>query len=198
MKNLRIILFLILCTSFAQAKPHHRYKNCSPLLCPTRQALYLQNETIDQQHLARVRDEKELKNLVQAGNLVAPVTSGAMVIAHSLPVNRRYVLPQVNSFLGQLSGEFYEQFGKPLVLTSAIRPVVVQKKLRRYNRNAAPAEGELASSHEAGCTIDLGRAGLTRAQTKYLEMRLIYYQAMGRVIVEQESKCFHIMTLNTQ
>lgn len=148
--------------------------------------------------MARVRDEKELKNLVQAGNLVAPVTSGAMVIAHSLPVNRRYVLPQVNSFLGQLSGEFYEQFGKPLVLTSAIRPVVVQKKLRRYNRNAAPAEGELASSHEAGCTIDLGRAGLTRAQTKYLEMRLIYYQAMGRVIVEQESKCFHIMTLNTQ
>ena len=132
-----------------------------------------------------------------AGNLVAPVTSGALVVAHSLPVNRRYVLPQVNSFLGQLSGEFYAQFGKPLVLTSAIRPVVVQKKLRRYNRGAAPAEGELASSHEAGCTVDLGRAGLTRAQTRWLEWRLAYYQAIGWVIVEEEKRCYHTMVLRS-
>lgn len=197
MQILRVAMCLILFTSFAQAKPHHSYKNCFLPLCPTRQSLYLQNEAIDQQGLERIRDSKELQRLVLAGNLVAPVTSSAMVIAHSLPVNRRYVLPQVNSFLGQLSGEFYEQFRKPLVLTSAIRPVVVQRNLRRYNKGAAPAEGELASSHEAGCTVDLGRAGLTRAQTRFLEWRLTYYQAIGWVIVEQEKRCYHVMVIKT-
>jgi hypothetical protein len=116
-----------------------------------------------------------------------------MKIAPSLPANRRYVLPQVNSFLGQLSEEFYHQFKKPLVIDSAVRPITVQKRLRRYNHSAAPVSGETASSHEAGCTVDIARNGLTKAELHWLEYRLVYYVLIGRIIEEEESHCFHTM-----
>jgi hypothetical protein len=199
MRILLISLVMIYCTTFAQAKSHKHSKTVdSPLLSPTHQCLVLQNLAIDQQHLERIQDEKELRSLVEAGRLEALPITDAMKIAPSLPANRRYVLPQVNVFLGQLSGEFFAQFSVPLVIDSAVRPVTTQKKLRRINRSAAPAEGETASSHEAGTTVDIARRGLTKAQTRWLEMRLVYYYAIGRVLVEEERSCFHIMTLGEE
>jgi hypothetical protein len=149
---------------------------------------------IDQQNLYRIQNEKELEKLVEAGTLVPLSTDDALRITHSLPVNRRYVLPQVNSLLGQLALEFYVEFGKPLTVDSAVRPVTVQRYLRRTNRNAAPLHGETASSHEAGCTVDLSKH-LSRAELSWLRWRLAYYQLLGWTIAEEESKCFHVMVV---
>ncbi len=76
-----------------------------------------------------------------------------------------------------------------------MRTVKVQKKLRRRNRNAAPAEGETASSHLAGITVDLQRRGMTRQQISFVESYLFYLKALGLVEPEEERRhwCFHVM-----
>jgi hypothetical protein len=143
--------------------------------------------------LQRFQNEQEVKVAVQDGVLLALPIDDAVKIAPSLPSNRRYVLPMVNSFLVKLASEYYAEFHQPLVVDSAVRPVTVQKWLRRHNASAAPIHGETASSHMAGCTIDLSRK-MTKRQTQWLEMRLAYYMlARQAVLVEEESKCFHIM-----
>jgi hypothetical protein len=73
--------------------------------------------------------------------------------------------------------------------------VLVQKKLRRHNRNAAPEKGETASSHLAGLTVDLQRRGMTKAQVKWMEEYLKPLKEMGLIEPEEERRhwCFHIM-----
>ena len=185
------VLWLSLCLS-AEAKRKH-YKSSNTLLAPSRQSLLIQNQMINTMGLERIGDERELSKLVEAEVLVALPNNNAVKIAPSLPANRRYVLPMVTSFLGKLASEYYAEFHQPLIVDSAVRPVTVQKWLRRHNASAAPIHGETASSHEAGCTIDLSRR-LTKQQMKWLEWRLFYYeQARQAVIVEEERRCFHIM-----
>ena len=192
MRTCILYLLLLLLYSNAEAKTKH-YRSSNTLLAPSRQSLLLQNQMINQMGLERIVDERELSRLVEAEVLVALPNTDAVKIAPSLPANRRYVLPMVNSFLVRLTSEYYAEFHQPLVVDSAVRPVTVQKWLRRHNASAAPVDGETASSHEAGCTVDLSRR-LTKQQMKWLEWRLFYYeQARQAVIVEEERRCFHIM-----
>ena len=152
MRNyLLFVLLLLLCCN-AEAKRKHS-KSCATLLCPSRQSLLLQNEMINQMGLVRIGDERELSRMVERRELVALPNDDAVRIASSLPANRRYVLPMVNSFLVKLASEYYAEFHQPLTVDSAVRPVTVQKWLRRHNASAAPIHGETASSHEAGATI---------------------------------------------
>jgi hypothetical protein len=146
---------------------------------------------IDLNQLERIGDEKRLAELVRQGVLVALLTNRTLAVSPALPKGRRYVLPHVNLFLESLSEDFYEQFGKPLTVDSAVRSVMVQRRLRMFNRNAAPIHGETASSHEAGCTVDLSKR-LTKAQLEWLRYKLWYCQAVGWVIVEEERNCIHI------
>ena len=94
-----------------------------------------------------------------------------------------------------LSEVYYNRFHQQIQLNSAVRTVKVQKKLRRRNRNAAPAEGETASSHLAGITVDLQRRGMTPQQIRFMESYLFYLRALGLVEPEEERRhwCFHIM-----
>ena len=90
-----------------------------------------------------------------------------------------------------ITAEFHEQ----IQVNSAVRTVKVQKKLRRHNRNAAPADGDTASSHLAGITVDLQRRGMTKEQIRFVERYLFYLNALGLVEPEEERRhwCFHIM-----
>jgi len=80
-------------------------------------------------------------------------------------------------------------------VNSAVRTVLVQKKLRRHNRNAAPETGETASSHLAGLTVDLQRRGMTKAQVKWMEEYMRPLKQLGVIEPEEERHhwCFHIM-----
>jgi len=147
---------------------------------------------INQMGLVRIGDERELKRMVEAEELVALPNTDAVKIAPSLPHNRRYVLPMTHDFIVRLASDYYAEFHQPLTVDSAVRPVTVQKWLRRRNASAAPINGETASSHEAGCTIDFSRH-MTKAQTKWMEQRLLTYSYLGYVIVEEEKNCFHVM-----
>ena len=76
-----------------------------------------------------------------------------------------------------------------------MRTVKVQKKLRRHNRNAAPAEGEIASSHLAGITVDIQRRGLSREQIKWVQdyMRPLKDQGLIEPEEERHQWVFHVM-----
>lgn len=186
------MLLLLLCCN-AEAKKKHS-PSCITLLAPSTQSLFLQNQMINTMGLERIGDERRLKELVNNGTLVALPNNDAVKIAPSLPLNRRYALPMANNFLEKLASEYYAEFGLPLQINSAVRSKDVQKNLRRHNKNAAPPTGELASSHEAGTTLDISRR-MSKAQTRWLEWRLLYYTTIGWAIVEEESTCFHIMAI---
>ena len=100
-----------------------------------------------------------------------------MRIEPSLDPSRRYCRPWTRDFVQDISEVYYNSFHEQIQLNSAVRTVKVQKKLRRHNRNAAPAEGETASSHLAGITVDLQRRGMTKEQIRFMERYLFYLNA---------------------
>lgn len=198
-KSLGILMALLLGLSsvagYAKTSRHSAKHKPFAVLAPSRASLLLQNEMINTMGLERIGDERRLSYLVETERLVALPNSNTVRIAPSLPSNRRYVLPMVNSFLVKLASEYYAEFHQPLIVDSAVRSVTVQKWLRRHNASAAPIHGDTASSHEAGTTIDLSRR-MTRQQTKWMEWRLFYYQeALKMVLVEEERNCYHIMVI---
>jgi len=112
-----------------------------------------------------------------------------------LDPSRRYCRPWTRDFVQDISQAYYHRFHQQIQVNSAVRTVKVQKKLRRHNRNAAPAEGDTASSHLAGLTVDLQRRGMTQEQVHWMEHYLFYMKALGLVEPEEERHqwVFHIM-----
>src|SRR4030095_14852866 len=108
---------------------------------------------------------------------------------------RRYCRPWTRDFVEDLSQAYYNRFHEQIQVNSAVRTVKVQKKLRRHNRNAAPAEGDTASSHLAGVTLDIQRRGMTREQVHFVRRYLFYLRALELVEPEEERRqwVFHVM-----
>jgi uncharacterized protein YcbK (DUF882 family) len=156
-----------------------------------------QNLCADQMQLRRFQNEDEVQDAVSRGVLIALPNSQGLHVATNLPVGRRYALPQTVAFLLRLSEAYRLRFGKPLIIDSAVRDADTQRALRRRNRNAAPVDGETASSHETGATLDIAKRGMTRAQLQWMRAILSYEVVMGRVVEEEEvhQACFHTMVI---
>jgi hypothetical protein len=167
----------------------------NPLFRPSHDSLIRQNEEIDRLELPRIQDDTELEALKASGALVPIEPSESLKIERSLDPSRRYCRPWTRDFVQDLSEVYYRQFHEQIQVNSAVRTVKVQKKLRRRNRNAAPAEGDTASSHLAGVTVDLQRRGLTKEEIRFVERYLFYLNALGLVEPEEERRhwCFHVM-----
>jgi hypothetical protein len=105
-----------------------------------------------------------------------------------LPKDRRYLRPEAESFLERLNRDC----GSTLTIDSAVRPADVQRRLIRFNKNAAPYDGLRASSHERGTTFDIGRRGLKVRDYRFLVARLWYYRAIGKILVIEEKSCYHV------
>lgn len=162
---------------------------------PSHDSLLRQNEEIDRLELPRIQDDDELEAL-KAANVLVPIReSESLKIEHRLDPARRYCRPWTRDFVEDLSQAYYREFHAQIQVNSAVRTVKVQKKLRRHNRNAAPAEGETASSHLAGLTVDLQRRGLSKEQVRFVERYLFYLRELGLVEPEEERRhyCFHVM-----
>jgi len=174
---------------------HFRWLRWHPMFRPSHESLLLQNAEIDSLNLPRIQDETELEALKADGSLVPIIPSDSLKIEHSLDPSRRFCRPWTRDFVEDLSLAYFNRFHQQIQVNSAVRTVKVQKKLRRHNRNAAPYEGETASSHLAGITVDLQRRGMTKDQIKWMELYLFYMKALGLVEPEEERRhwCFHIM-----
>jgi len=162
---------------------------------PSHESLLIQNAEIDRLDLPRIQNDTELEALKGDGALLPIIPSESLKIEPSLDPSRRFCRPWTLDFVDDLSQAYYNRFHAQIQLNSAVRTVTVQKKLRRHNRNAAPAEGDTASSHLAGVTIDLQRRGMSKQQITWMEHYLFYMKALGLVEPEEERRhwCFHIM-----
>ncbi len=201
-----IFLFLALAapqTAFAlhRVDPHHhrilrrlRGVLWNPLFRPSHDSLLRQNEEIDRLDLPRIQDDAQLEALKASGDLVPIEASESLKIEPSLDPSRRFCRPWTRDFVNDLSEVYYRQFHAQIQVNSAVRTVKVQKKLRRRNRNAAPVDGDTASSHLAGITVDLQRRGMTNEQIRFVEHYLFYLNALGLVEPEEERRhwCFHV------
>jgi hypothetical protein len=175
-------------------RAHVRRLRWNPVFRPSHESLLLQNAEIDRMDLPRIHDDAELRQLVASGDLVPIEESDSLRIEHRLDPSRRYCRPWTRDFLEDLSQSYYNQFHSQIQVNSAVRTVLVQKKLRRHNRNAAPIDGDTASSHLAGITVDIQRRGMTREQIKWVEQYLLPLKAQGMVEPEEERHqwVFHI------
>jgi hypothetical protein len=181
--------------SVAHHRRHLHWLRWNPMFRPSHESLLIQNAEIDRLELPRIQDETELEALKADGSLLEIVPSQSLKIEPSLDPSRRYCRPWTLQFVDDLSQSYYDRFHQQIQVNSAVRTVKVQKKLRRHNRNAAPADGDTASSHLAGVTVDLQRRGMSKEQIRWMEHYLFYMKALGLVEPEEERGhwCFHIM-----
>jgi Family of unknown function (DUF5715) len=176
-------------------RKHNRRVAWNPMFRPSHDSLLRQNEEIDRLDLPRIQDDDELDTL-KASQALVPIRLGpSLRVDPRLDPSRRYCRPWTRDFVEDLSQAYYQRFHEQIQVNSAVRTVKIQQKLRRHNRNAAPAEGETASSHLAGLTVDLQRRGMTREQVRFVERYLFYLHALGLVEPEEERRqwVFHVM-----
>jgi hypothetical protein len=158
------------------------------------ESLVRQNVRSDEEGLKRVQDDADLLAMRRDGELVALPASVALVVDERLPANRRYCRPWTAQFLSDLSRVHYGRFHRTLQVNSAVRTVEYQRHLELVNGNAAPAEGEDASPHLTGATIDIAKKGLSMEEVGWMRAYLQPLQAAGKIDVEEEfyQSCFHI------
>jgi len=153
-----------------------------------------QNEEIDRLDLPRIADEVELAELEARHDLV-PIEETDGVHIAIREASHRYCRPWTETFLQDLGAAYYQEFSQPIQVNSAVRTMEYQRKLRRHNRNAAPEEGETASSHLGGLTVDINKRGLTRTQHQFIEDYLLRLREEGIIEVAEERRqpVFHVM-----
>jgi Family of unknown function (DUF5715) len=176
---------------------HHHFRSFlwHPMFRPSHESLLLQNAEVNRLELPRIQDDNELEALKLSGALL-PIRAGETLrFDPRLDPSRRYCRPWTRDFVEDVSLAYYNRFHEQIQVNSAVRTVKIQKKLRRHNRNAAPADGDTASSHLAGVTVDLQRRGMTQQQMHWMEHYLFYMKALGLVEPEEERHqwVFHIM-----
>lgn len=158
------------------------------------ESLIRQNEKTNADNLERIENDSDLHARIANGQLVRVPESEALAVNANLPLDRRYCRPWTAAFLTDLSRAHQAQFHHTFEVSSAVRTVEYQKRLMRTNGNAAPAEGDIASPHLTGATIDIAKHGLTRSELYWMRDRLNSLQSEGKIDVEEEfhQSCFHI------
>jgi hypothetical protein len=165
-----------------------------PPLRGSHESLVRQNQRADQEGLARIQDDADILALLRHGLLVSLPVSSGLHADPRLPANRRYCRPFTAHFLADLSHAYYARFHSSLQVNSAVRTVEYQRHLLRVNGNAAPADGDIASPHLTGATIDIGKKGLNNQQIEWMRNYLVPLESAGKLDVEEEfyQACFHI------
>jgi hypothetical protein len=158
------------------------------------ESLVRQNEKTEADGLERIQDDNDLADRVARKMLVPVPVSAALAVNGNLPENRRYCRPWTAAFLSDLARAHAAQFHGPLEVSSAVRTVAYQKQLMRTNGNATAAEGDVASPHLTGATIDIAKHAMTLQEIGWMRASLLPLQEAGKIDVEEEfqQSCFHI------
>jgi hypothetical protein len=181
--------------AMAQAAALHVSRaDMPPPLAGSLESLVRQNDKTEADNLERIEDEDDLADRIARGMLVPVPASAALTVNANLPESHRYCRPWTAQFLSDLARVHGAKFHRPLEVSSAVRTVEYQKQLMETNGNAAPAEGEIASPHLTGATIDLAKQGMSRQEIGWMRSWLLPLQKAGKIDVEEEFQqaCFHI------
>ncbi len=178
---------------------HTRRVGWKPLFRGSHDMLVRENQEIDRLELTRIEDDDELKEMIDDQELVPVAETRSLVVADNLAADRRYCRPWTRDFLEDLSQAYYKEFRRPIRVNSLVRTVAQQKKLRRHNRNAAPVEGERASTHLTGITVDIGRKGMTRQEQRWIEQYMLPLKNRGLIepVEERRQAVFHVVVYGT-
>jgi hypothetical protein len=170
----------------------------NPLLPGSHESQLKQNEEIDAAGYPRIENDEQLEQLIAEEQLVPVRTSQVLQLNASLKDSRRTCRRATRDFVEDLGSAFYAEFRKPIAVTSLVRTMEQQKKLRRRNRNAAPVDGETASSHLAGTTVDIGKRGLTKQEHAWMEHYLADLKEKNLIepLEERRQACFHVMVFD--
>jgi hypothetical protein len=208
LKRQLVLSFVLVClssglfaaTTTSLRRPAHRHHRLhwmrwNPMFRPSHESLLIQNAEVDRLELPRIQDDDELEALKASGALQPILAGETLRFDPRLDPSRRFCRPWTRDFVQDIAQAYYKRFHQQVQVNSAVRTVKVQTKLRRHNRNAAPAEGDTASSHLAGLTVDLQRRGMSKDQIRWMEHYLFYMKALGLVEPEEERGqwVFHIM-----
>jgi hypothetical protein len=165
-----------------------------PPLVGSLESLVRQNDKTEADGLERIEDEDDLADRIARKMLVPVPASAALIVNENLPESHRYCRPWTARFLSDLARVHGAEFHRPLEVSSAVRTVEYQKQLMETNGNAAPADGDIASPHLTGATIDLAKHGMSREEIGWMRSWLLPLQQAGKIDVEEEFQqaCFHI------
>ena len=165
-----------------------------PALKGSHEILVHQNTVADREGLDRVQDDDDLIHMRRSKQLVALPISNSLGVDERLPVDRRYCRPWTAKFLLDIGRAHYARFHSRLQVNSAVRTVAFQKNLRRTNGNAAPIDGDTASPHLTGATVDLAKHGLSMTEIAWMRGYLLPLEQEGKIDVEEEfqQSVFHI------
>jgi len=190
-----VICAALLANTQADARVHRGRPRVNKIFAANSQSVLLENQAADEMGAFRYFTQAQVNEAELDGTLEPLYNHSYYTVAPKLPPERRYALPSTVSFVELLALDFYRAFHQPLMVDSAIRPATTQRML--HLKNAASAYGPKASSHERGTTVDISKR-LTKAQRLWLVTRLLYYRALGQVLVIQERGCFHIFVRGEQ
>jgi hypothetical protein len=173
--------------------PLEHYRHLPPLR-GSYESLVRQNDRNEQEGLERIQDDAAILTMLTNRQLVALPASLEIRVDERLAENLRYCRPWTAGFLADLGHAHYARFHSPLQVNSAVRTVAYQRHLLRINGNAAPAEGDVASPHLTGATIDIAKKDLSPSEVGWMRAYLLPLQAAGKIDVEEEFQqaCFHI------
>lgn len=176
-----------------------RWRADDAALIATDSSQAIQNERANQFHLARLRNLAMVQQFRAEGLLVYVPQRMPYYYLHDVPGEYRYLRPWSKLFLDQLSREYYARFHQPLRITSMLRTVQVQRRLTRWNPNAADAVGADRSSHLTGATLDISKHSMSYRGVLWMRRYLRQMKAAGYLypVEEFHEPCFHVMVFPT-
>lgn len=177
------------CFGAARHRNHYERKPLSPL-AGSHQAQLNQNAEIDRLRLPRIVNDQQLEQLEKDGELVR--IPDLYIELEPKTDSRRFARGWTVQFVVGLARRFNQTFGQRLPVSSAVRTEEQQRKLRLYNRFAAPPT---ESSHVTGITVDITKRPLTVAQRKWLVAYLKYWRDMGIIEAVEEPYCYHVAVM---
>lgn len=155
----------------------------------------IQNTRADDAKLSRMTNVAMIQRFARHGYLV-PVSSNARsYYLHAIGPSQRYCRPWTRLFLDRVSRQYQTRFHQRLRVTSLVRTVGTQRRLERWNGNAADATGEERSSHLTGATIDISKREMSPAGQEWLRQTLYSLREAGYLYAIEEfyQPTFHIM-----
>lgn len=159
-----------------------------------------ENAMVDLFGFERFEDDTAMEQAIHDGRLVRVPNNRYVKWHKNLPEKYAYVLPHVRDQLLEKGMAFHKNFGKPIIVTSAVRPKTYQAELILRNKNAAPIDGPLASTHPTGATVDIGYKGLKRREVAWLRRISSQMESHDKVQAtkERHQACFHVMVYPPQ
>ena len=98
--------------------------------------------------------------------------------------------PEALKVLEEVAAAYHDQFGRPLPISSLLRPEQYQRALRRVNRNAVLIE---SPPHSTGLAFDIDYRYMSVAEQNFLMVELARIKREGRIeVIRERNANYHV------